>query len=502
MSFLVKLAGTGIGLAAEAHAHRKESKSRAISPAPGPTTISSIATGRELDASQNYEDAPPVYAELPADQASELIAAGRAVPAEQRQEDDEEAWQLDDAVEEADPQAYAEVSDKDVKAELMCVLVRLPPPNLAYRLPCPVILPQRRPRAKARGFVRAYAPVLEGCGIDQDGFLVFLNTFDKASEASKILDVIFLGAVIAGMVPSVTAMITSTVIQVAVGAAKEVQSRKRANSFLDDMNEKLFQPRGLYCLVMAFKPDAERPVTTGQVNIGNLIAKYSQPAESKVKDTMSKLRVSSGKTYGELEMPEAAPLIFPALDQMAAGADGKKPNKLQRGSEFVANYMDRRAQANYQHEHPNSALSTTPKPKFASRYSDPNHPANSGSLLALVTGGRMQGLHGQPGGGRGMGIGGLGALRGGLFGRGVGNQSYGNQYQNTQYYGNQDYGNENYDNQNYHNQNYQNQDYNNQNSNNQNYNDPRYNGSMQGGMGREYGIEMGRGFRRRPEEVG
>jgi len=62
---------------------------------------------------------------------------------------------------------------------------------------------------------------------------------------------------------------------------------------------------------------------------------------------MSKLRVSSGKTYGELEMPEAAPLIFPALDQMTVGADGKKPNKLKRGGEFVANYMDRRTQATY-----------------------------------------------------------------------------------------------------------------------------------------------------------
>lgn len=182
MSFLVKLVGTGIGLAAEAHAHRKESKSRATSPAPGSTAASSAAASKETDAPPNYEDAPPVYAELPPDQASELIAAGKAVPAEQRQEDDEEAWQLDDAAEEADPQAYAEVSDKDVKAELMHVLVRLPPPNLAYRLPCPVILPQRRPRAKARGFVRAYAPVLEGCGINQDAFLVFLNTFDKASE--------------------------------------------------------------------------------------------------------------------------------------------------------------------------------------------------------------------------------------------------------------------------------------------------------------------------------
>jgi hypothetical protein len=39
------------------------------------------------------------------------------------------------------------------------------------RLPCPVIIPQRRPRDKKRGFVRAYAPVLESCGIDQKTFL-------------------------------------------------------------------------------------------------------------------------------------------------------------------------------------------------------------------------------------------------------------------------------------------------------------------------------------------
>ena len=50
------------------------------------------------------------------------------------------------------------------------------------RLTCPVIIPQRRPGDKTRGFERAYAPVLEEYGINQDSFLHFLKSFHKASK--------------------------------------------------------------------------------------------------------------------------------------------------------------------------------------------------------------------------------------------------------------------------------------------------------------------------------
>lgn len=39
-------------------------------------------------------------------------------------------------------------------------------------------------------------------------------------------------------------------------------------------------------------------------------------------------------------------------------------------------------------ENPTSSLAT-PKPQFYSRYSDPNHPASSGSLISLITGGHI-----------------------------------------------------------------------------------------------------------------
>lgn len=41
-------------------------------------------------------------------------------------------------------------------------------------------------------------------------------------------------------------------------------------------------------------------------------------------------------------------------------------------------------------KHPDSILATSvPTPKFTSRYADPNHPASSGDLVALITGGRL-----------------------------------------------------------------------------------------------------------------
>lgn len=140
---------------------------------------------------------------------------------------------------------------------------------------------------------------------------------------------------------------------------------------------------------MTFKPEADRPVSAGQVNVSDLIAKYSQPGELEIKNTMAKLRTSSGKTHSKLKMPGAAPLIFFSL--RLDDRDDDKLNRLKRVSEFVAGYMDRRAQVAYvslstfsSHRAPvnsdanqankklNSTLLYGPRPQFASRYSDPN----------------------------------------------------------------------------------------------------------------------------------
>jgi hypothetical protein len=163
----------------------------------------------------------------------------------------------------------------------------------------------------------------------------------------------------------------------------------RTNSFLDRMNNEFFKPRGLYCLIITYKPESS--ASHEIIDITKAIGSYMTPAENKIKAFGQSMRLSSGKTYGEMELPEAAPLIFPTLDRVAADSSAagiKKQNKLKSSQKFVADYFDRRAQAQYAAENPGSSLAVPgPETQFASRYSDPNHPANSGSLISLVTGG-------------------------------------------------------------------------------------------------------------------
>ncbi len=215
MGKLVKLLGSGIGLTSEAiHAARSRSRSRSEQP---PSSASAT------------NNAPPEYVEVADDTAEELIRSGQAErvvstgdekhpskAAEAGYEtdsdsseseelealgQDEAAWELDEMAErvrlptydESETAAATAAESEDVKVkkqeEMVRELVRKAgsPPQPPHRIPCPVIIPQRRPRNKDRGFVRAYAPVLADCGISQDVFLQFLEDWDKASKVGSLV---------------------------------------------------------------------------------------------------------------------------------------------------------------------------------------------------------------------------------------------------------------------------------------------------------------------------
>ena len=205
-NILIKLVGSGIGLAAEAREARKASKITAHA-----STSREPAEGATTD---DLEDQNIVR--VPEKQADQLIAKGQAVPVDQseldndpddppprytsEEENDEADWELNDAADEqtavTSPRAIDEQNleinpsgEKDRQHYVDKVVVSFigqhPPPSNSQRqsnLPCSVIVPQRRPRDKTRGFIRAYAPVLSECGIDQTTFLQFLETMDKASK--------------------------------------------------------------------------------------------------------------------------------------------------------------------------------------------------------------------------------------------------------------------------------------------------------------------------------
>lgn len=216
MGPLVKLVGSGIGLASEALAARKESKEnkqRARSPRPPAPSESSASSDPSNRPPPEYSSLDPGSANYGLvevaneHEARQLINQGKAVPADTSHEtdeddsegvdDDEAYWELDEATD-PDPPAYSERGEiddakpesgeakPDVHKLLQKFLTTHPAPTHAPgRLPCPVIIPQRRPRTKSRGFVRAYAPVLADCGIDQATFLEFLETFHKASQVNN-----------------------------------------------------------------------------------------------------------------------------------------------------------------------------------------------------------------------------------------------------------------------------------------------------------------------------
>ena len=109
------------------------------------------------------------------------------------------------------------------------------------------------------------------------------------------------------------------------------------------MNEQFFKPKGLFCMIMTNKPQREAPAEP--LNVSQSIAKVTVPAETKMKRQLRDLRTSDGIICGEVEVPAAAPLVFPELDAAAEGADGTKQNALKRGGKAINNYIEKRSEA-------------------------------------------------------------------------------------------------------------------------------------------------------------
>ncbi|PTU22337.1 hypothetical protein P175DRAFT_0473151 [Aspergillus ochraceoroseus IBT 24754] len=307
----------------------------------------------------------------------------------------EQVWELDEAQDElhAHEQSNEEAPSYDAVLLAEEFIRNVPPPayapSAAPRLPWPVILPQRRPKSRKRGFVRAYAPVLEDFGIDQAMFLNFLETSNRACLASPWIYALNLATIPTMFLPSGLSIVVSTLIQIGTDVAIAVEGRRKTNTFFDKINEEFFRPRGLFCLVMTWDPESSSTFTQFNLNttISTAVEHGGPGFTNKLKH---KLKSSDGKTAGELPFPEAAPLIFPDLDDdLGSNAAEGKLKGTKKRKEFVDNYLDRRSQAKFIMENPDSALNLAPKPKFTSRYADPTHPASSGDFLGLITGGKF-----------------------------------------------------------------------------------------------------------------
>ena len=398
---LVGLVGTGVGMAAEYRQHRKDQKLSRENSQQSDTAVAGSSSGTLPTERQvsSPPDLPPTYSDAVEGTNDRSLSSGKPVSTDKKAalaqydeesssssdddsvEDDEEDWQLDEALErsnssglptyEESEQPYAPVDElvSNVMVQDKTALAAAPS-FVRTPLPCPVIIPQRRPRKKERGFVHAYAPLLGECsGIDQETFISFLDNFYRSSQASPVFPIIRISAAIAGLAPSVIAMAVTTAVQVAAGVGQEVQARSRTNHFLDQMNEELFKPAGLYAMIVKYKSQADimqsqnsliaRFGVAGEVidfNSNQAVAKYDRTLSDEssgsgsrsMSDRMKNLRLASGSTHGAVHLPEAAPLIFPAVDK-AIAKDGPETfkDKSKDAKDFLADYMDRRAQIAY-----------------------------------------------------------------------------------------------------------------------------------------------------------
>lgn len=101
---------------------------------------------------------------------------------------DRARWTLDDSGDEAttsEGEGEVEGTEKEMKKKTVFkpshkAPTHRPPPGT---LPLPVILPQRRPGSRRRGFVRAYAPLLKASGVTEEDLAAFN---EGLSEAMKV----------------------------------------------------------------------------------------------------------------------------------------------------------------------------------------------------------------------------------------------------------------------------------------------------------------------------
>lgn len=381
---LIKLVGTGVGAAVEYRGHRKQRKAARDSAQASPNEDNAAAGPSSQPAVQRSisDNLPPSYAQSTNHASDRQLAAGPPAQNDKKYqddsssdseylsdeltpiEDDEEAWQLDEVAASTEPPSYENAIREDTDAfERDIAADRQLHPLPVGKLTLPVIVPQRRPRNKSRGFVRAYSPVLQDVGIDQQTFLRFLKNFHASSQANPCFTAVLVAATIAGMVPEPITMAVTTAVQVAAGVGKEFDSRRKTNNFLDRMNEALFKPAGCYAFIMKYKPDAEIKQSGGLLaklgvkiedvdfSVSKTVAKYETDETSGMTAKMKKFRLTSGQTKGSVKMVEAAPLIYPEIDEVVlySGKEGQETfkDKAKDAGKFLAGYADRRAQIQY-----------------------------------------------------------------------------------------------------------------------------------------------------------
>ena len=389
-----------VGLAAEAYQHNKTKNSRGGSASSSPQDYYSQDYQPREQRAGPPDNLPPRYDDIEntksssrANRSHSHSSTGSTSSSET--DNDEDDWARDETQLELSHSKDAPKSAAEPNKLLAEFFARHPdhlrnapfPP-----LPCPVIIPQRRPSAKSRGFIHAYAPVLNDSGIDEALFIDFLTGFERAIQNQgkfNILNIAVGMSVLAETIavgPSIIVHFSALAVHLSIEAGRRLYESYKTNGYLDLMNEHLFKPRGLYAMIMSYKPGSSDVSQVIDMKTNNVSAVAAHEAGR------SKFRAAAGRAT-EDQLPECAPLVFPRLER---ASDEEKKGAFKRSMAFVADYYNKRAQATWQQKNPESKLNIPgTEPQFASPYGDPRHDAYSGGVISLLSGGRGGGSKNQ-----------------------------------------------------------------------------------------------------------
>lgn len=222
--------------------------------------------------------------------------------------------------------------------------------------------------------------------------MAFLEAFNAASETSRVYDAINLAAFVVGLTTSqVIGTPISFAVSFAAGTAREMQRRWKTNSFLDDANERLFKPRGLYVLVLTNKPGSKaEPVV--QVDMDKTAAARNAQGEASGQKRGLRFKATeAGTSRGTASIPEAVPLIYPAVEAEAASYNMQSDQqpKFTSYRAYIGDYLDRRRQAKFAMRNPDNPLAQLPEKPFASTFADPTHQMYHHGPINMITGGRV-----------------------------------------------------------------------------------------------------------------
>ena len=116
----------------------------------------------------------------------------------------------------------------------------------------------------------------------------------------------------------------------------------RTTTYLSRANDTIFSPRGLFAMVVTFRPESASKTVSVNTSCSPLDS-IRQYGTSRVSQTGSGGADDQDTTHGAAELPPSAPLVFPTAEEMST----QNTKGFKRTWDVATDYFDRRARASY-----------------------------------------------------------------------------------------------------------------------------------------------------------